>query len=104
MRYIYIEREREREINCAHKLNILMSGSPIPNPKSGPDYSVSFRKYFFFILHTPKDVFAYTRVHVPQAEDHCSKPLPLHQPVGHWSMMFCSFTGIEKCYRNVQTS
>jgi hypothetical protein len=38
------ERERERERNGAPKSNVLTSGSPMANPKSGPDYSVFIMK------------------------------------------------------------
>jgi hypothetical protein len=52
-----------RERNGAPKQNVLMSRSPVANPKSGPDYSVFIIKYTgFSILHTPKGVFVYPRL------------------------------------------
>jgi hypothetical protein len=34
----------ERERNGSPKLNVLTSGSPVANPKSGPDYSLFITK------------------------------------------------------------
>jgi hypothetical protein len=44
------EGERERERNGAPKSNVLKSGSPMANPKSGPDYSVFSMKYVIYIV------------------------------------------------------
>jgi hypothetical protein len=37
-------REKEREINGLPQSNVLTSGSPEANPKSGPDYAVFINK------------------------------------------------------------
>jgi hypothetical protein len=60
---------RERERHCAPKSNVLTSGSPVANPKSGPDYSVFIIKYYF------SSHFAYPVrcFHTPHVEDHCSR-------------------------------
>jgi hypothetical protein len=48
------ERERERERNGAPETNVLTSGFPEANAKSGLDYSVFItQKYCFSILHSP---------------------------------------------------
>jgi hypothetical protein len=46
-----------RQRNGASKQNVLTSGSPVANIKSGTDYSEFITKYFFFfffffVLHT----------------------------------------------------
>jgi hypothetical protein len=74
------ERERERERNGTPKSNVFMSRSPVANPKSGSDYSV-FIKFFFFnftypvrCFHVPPKMALHTPgVHVPQVEDHYPK-------------------------------
>jgi hypothetical protein len=45
---------------CSWK--VLISGSPLTDPKLGPDYSVYQEIIFFSILHMPLDHFAYTRL------------------------------------------
>jgi hypothetical protein len=61
------EGERERERDGVSKLDVLTSRSPVANPKSGPDYSVfkTILLFFFFsVLHTLYNVFAYTRLKI----------------------------------------
>jgi hypothetical protein len=79
------ERERggkkERKKGPPKLMNALTSGSPVTNPKSGPDYSVFMTKYilhFQFYL-TRKMFFASSlksaEVRIPQVEDHCIRIL-----------------------------
>jgi hypothetical protein len=47
-----IERERESERGGGYgppKFNVLTSGSPVANPKCGPDYSVFIAKSYIYI-------------------------------------------------------
>jgi hypothetical protein len=52
----------------APKTNVLTSGSPVANPKSGLHYSRNIH-IFFLNLHTPHGVFA----HPLKVKDHCCR-------------------------------
>jgi hypothetical protein len=53
-----------------------MSGSPMANSKSGPDYAAFITKYLF--SHTPKMSLHTLGVRVHQVEDHCTKQWNSH--------------------------
>jgi hypothetical protein len=65
---------RKRERNVVPKSNALTSGSPVADPKSGPDYSLLSQNNIFFSNFTYSvRCFSYSGVRVPQFQYHCCK-------------------------------
>jgi hypothetical protein len=67
-------RERERERNGASKSNVLESGSPVANPKSGPDYSMVITKQYIYIFFSFTCPVRCLLISSSVGEDNCSIP------------------------------
>jgi hypothetical protein len=52
-------REEKREGNGAPKSNVLTSGSPMANLKSGPDYSVFINEIIYFPFCIPRKMYSW---------------------------------------------